>query len=483
MRWREVSLYFLVLSLTTLAVYSVSFPAEFHYDDFSLMLDNPRVTGPSFPLSLFVDQYGGRPLTIWSFFVNYKAAGDNVWTYQVINLLLHVLASCLFFVVARRALSVHAADRVDGGSSGHFSVNLGALFGALIFALHPLQTQAVNYIWSRSVLLMTCFGLAAILLVGRSAWLALLLFQLAVLSRTEALILAVPLLALKPKAWKWLVPLSAANLMLFLRSVSVYAPREVAWNHSDAFSYWIAQPFVVFKYLFLMFWPQGLTVDHELTVVAWKAVIAGVALPALAVAIFLARRRMPALAIGFGWLILALLPSAVIPNTDLLNESRAYPAMAGFALALGGLWLTAYSVISPRQKRVALVGAALVVLILVPLTAQRNRVWRTDVSLWKDAVAKSPGKGRAHYNLGSALARAGDVRGACNHFARARDLDPSDDYSHAGLGYCFEQAQELREAVQCYRKAISLNPNNEYAREGLERIRRRVELERPGEEL
>jgi len=480
MRWREVSLYFLVVSLATLAVYSFSFPGEFHYDDFSLLLDNPRVTDPSFPFSLFVDQYGGRPLTMWTFFVNYKAAGDQVWSYQAINLMLHLVASCLFFVFARRALLVQGRAR---NADCHLTLNLAALFATLIFALHPLQTQAVNYIWSRSVLLMTCFGLSAILLVGRSAWLALLLFQLAVLSRTEALVLVVPLLALRPRVWKWLVPVSAANLLLFLRSVWVYSPREVAWNHSDAFSYWLAQPFVFCRYLLLMLWPQGLTIDHELTVVAWKAAIGGVALSILAVGIFLVRRKLPELAIGFGWLILALLPSAVVPNTDLLNESRAYPAVAGFALAAGGLSLAAYRLTSARTRPVALVTGALLVLALVPLTGQRNLVWRTEVSLWEDAVAKSPRKGRAHYNLGSALARAGDVHGARLHFSRARDLDPSDDFSHAGLGYCFEQAQELRAAARCYRKAISLNPDNEYAREGLERIRRRVDLERPGEEL
>jgi len=479
MRLRGVSLCLLAVCLATLAVYSVSFPGEFHYDDYPLILDNPRVNGDTFPLSLFIDQYGGRPLTMLTFFINHRTAADVVWSYQAINLLLHLFASCLFFIVARRLFSSVSGTVADTGSGRE----LAALFAALVFALHPLQTQAVNYVWSRSVILMTCFGLLALLIIRRAGWLALIFFQLAIWSRAEALILAVPLVALRPRAWKWVVPASLVNLALFVRSVSVYSPREVAWNHSNALSYWLAQPYVYCKYLLLMLWPRGLTIDHDLKVSAWSAAAGAVALLVLVAILVLMRRRLPESAIGLAWLGLALLPSAVIPNTDLLNESRAYPAMIGFALAVAGMWLALNRPVPFRRRWPAMLVAAVLLAGLVAGTWERNRIWRTEVGLWTDAAAKAPGKGRVHYNLGSALARQGDVQRARAHFTRARDLDPADDYSHAALGYCYEQAQELPSALRCYRKAISLNPDNDYAREGLERIRLRVELERPDEGL
>jgi len=218
----------------------------------------------------------------------------------------------------------------------------------------------------------------------------------------------------------------------------------------------------------LVIWPAGLTVDHQIFPAAPAIrMLAAAGLALVAAALWIMRKAYPAVAIGGAWFFLALAPAALIPNSDPLNESRAYPAIAGIAVAL------AAAIGSRRGKPLA----ALIVVSLValaPVTLARNRLWNSDVALWSDAVQKSPGKGRAHYNLGVAWAREGRVDPAEQAFRRALELDPDDDWSAAALGYCAEFRQNLGQAERFYRQAVSMNTENAYAQEGLARVRERI---------
>jgi hypothetical protein len=209
-----------ILMAVTLLVYLNSFPGAFHYDDFPLLLDNPRVSGPDFAYSSYLDHYAGRPLTLWTLHWNYRFFGDNPLSYHLVSVLLHA------FVVLQIFLLVFQL----------YNQRLLAFSTALLFAVHPLQTQAVNYIWSRSVLLMATFGFAALLSARKRPWVALFCFQLAIWSRTEGLILLVPLLILSRPRWRKLSVLAMVNLVGFVYSMSAYAPVKVAWNYPHPFA-------------------------------------------------------------------------------------------------------------------------------------------------------------------------------------------------------------------------------------------------------
>ena len=453
MRWRD-AIFVAGLVVSILLVYANSFPGEFHFDDYSLMLDNSKVTGVSFPPEAFLENYGGRPLTLWTFHWNYRWFEQNSLGYHATNVGLHVLASCLLFALISRELGRRWP----------------AFLAVLVFGLHPLQTQAVNYIWSRSALLMFCFGLAALLLARRHSWWALVMLQLAVWSRTDGVVFLAPMIFLNRRFWKAPVVLAVVNAGVFAYFLAVYRPLEVGWTHPSVWRYWSTEAVVLWKYLGLVVWPASLTVDHDvLAPGVAKILLAVVGLALVAVLLWRTWKTHPAIAIGGAWFFLALAPAALIPNSDPLNESRAYPAVAGIALALA-------AVMSSRWAKPVAALVLVSLLALTPVTFARNQLWKDDIALWSDAVQKSPEKARAHYNLGVAWAREGRVEQAEQAFRRGLALDPEDDWSAAGLGYCAEFKQNLGQAERHYRQAVSLNTRNEYAQEGLARVQNRMSL-------
>ena len=115
-------------------------------------------------------------------------------------------------------------------------------------------------------------------------------------------------------------------------------------------------------------------------------------------------------------------------------------------------------------------GIGILAALLIPPTLERNRIWNDDLLLWRDTVAKSPGKARPHYNLGVALLREGQVGEAGESFRAAASLDPEDDYNWAALGYLSELEGDRAGARAHYGRAVGLNPGNRYAQEGLKRV-------------
>ncbi len=440
----------LILVLVTVLAYLNSFPGAFHFDDFGLMLESPLVNQEGFPYSIFLDQYGGRPLTLWSFHWTYRFFGEDPFPYHLCSVLLHAVVVLSFFSLILQL----------------FRSRLLAFQAGLIFALHPLQTQAVNFIWSRSVLLAACFGVWAMLSVRKHFWIALICFQLAVWSRADALVVALLLIYLNPARWREILSVVLINAAALVYSLVVYLPEGIGWNHYHPILYWVAQPVVFWKYLSLMIWPSGLNIDHAFSwPSSWGLLIASLAVIVLLVAVY-GLRTCQVSYFGLLWLMAALLPPALVPNSDLINESRTYLALGGLALLVS--WLL--QKLREFLPRVQLGTALLLIMMMISVTMARNELWKDDLLLWKDAALKSPGKARVHYNLGVALAQRGEVTEAERRFRLSRNLNPLDDLSYAALGYCAEMRGQEQVALGFYRKASQLNPHNDYARRGLARI-------------
>jgi len=217
-----------VLTLVTTGLYLNSFPGSFHYDDYPLLLENPLITGEAFPLSTFWSHYWGRPLTLATFRIEYSLFGSDPFFFHLANYLLHLCVVVLLFFVVRRYI---------GGDGLAFST-------ALIFAVHPVQSQAVNYVWSRSVLLMAVFVLLTLLVWRRFPLLGLIIAQLAIWSRAEGVVLGLLLILLMPRWWKWVSVLIGANLAILAGALWRDSGAGVGWNHSDPVSYWLASPAV-----------------------------------------------------------------------------------------------------------------------------------------------------------------------------------------------------------------------------------------------
>lgn len=447
--------------LPVVLAYANSFPGAFHYDDFPLLLENPSITA-DFPYHWFLVSYGGRPLTLWTFHLNYAVSGADPAIFHAVGLVLHLLATGLLYSLVYR-VSRHP---------------LIAVLASLFFSLHPLQTQALNYTWSRSVVLMAVFALGACvaLKAGRSRAWVIVLAQAAIWSRAEALALLIPLWLGDRRLRPWLVVLAGLNLSSLVAGVVHHEPPEVGWRHSGIPGYWLEGVAAWGRYLEKMVWPAELSIFHGQLDAGGGRVVAVLLLTGLLAGLaWWGRSAVPELGIGLGWCLLWLSPSLLVPNADAYNESRAYLALAGVAFALAGtagrVW--EYRVTSGVRVRWAPFPAAVMLawtVAMLPMTLERNRVWQDDVGIWEEAVRTSPAESLPRYNLGVALARLGRVEEAERSFLAGARLNPADDLGYAGLGFCAESRGQLRAAAGFYSHALNLNPGNIYAREALERV-------------
>ena len=185
---------FLLLA-AALAAFGASLGSGFHFDDYAIFSD-PVLTSPWGWLQVWGWRQT-RPLTYLTFWLNYQTGGQDALGYHALNLLLHLGAVLLAYECLRRLLPERAA-----------------LVAAALFAVHPLQAEAVDYVWGRSIVLaaLLCFAALLCWITGRP-WAAVAWFAAALLAKEECaafpLVLAMlpreaarPV-ATSPSCWAW----------------------------------------------------------------------------------------------------------------------------------------------------------------------------------------------------------------------------------------------------------------------------------------
>jgi len=444
------------LLLATAAAYLPALDGEFLFDDeFTLkepLLRDPLGQGPGAWLA------ASRPATLLTFAANHLAVGLDTRGWHLTNLLIHLSVVVLAWRFLRRTLE----------RAGAPAPALPALAAAALFALHPLQSEVVAYLYQRGEALAAGLWLGALLLLlardeataaaRRAALLggAALLLALGLLSKPTAATLPAAWLlhaALLPapreagwSAWARIRSRLAAAAPLLLLSLGA-AVRELALARGTTHAglgvpglpphlYLATQLRVIPTYLGLALWPAGQCADWtfpasrgllEAPVLAGGVLLLALAGGAVALAARAAGRASAGAAAAragaFGVLLflLALAPSSsVIPLLDPLAEHRLYLPLLGLALsaAAGGAWLLGRW----PGARALPAGAALALAASLALglaTARRAAVWDSMLSLWGDAAAREPQKARVLVNLGSALFAAGRVGEAEAAYRRA----------------------------------------------------------------
>ena len=445
--------------LLAVAAYARVLDGEFQLDDLRAVVGGPAAPdlAAAFRRLPGALAAGGRPVADLTFALDRAVGGVSPRAFHLTNLAVHLGAVILAYAFTRRVLRL-AGARAEAWT---------ALAVAGLFALHPLQSQAVSYVVQRSEALASGLYLLALLLLldaerpGRG-WrgAAALAGGLAAF----ALALGVKAIAVTlPAAWlllAWMVPgeegrkdlaswprrlLLAIPVAAVAALAALVALRGLRGQASAGFevpglspgSYSLSQWKVVATYLRLLAWPAGQNLEWDVPVARSLgdpgAAASGAVLVALlggAAALFaLARRRQSAggaagrvASFGVAWFFLLLAPtSTVVPLGDLLMEHRVYLASWGIlaAACVGAERLLA------RLRWPPAAAAALVVATWAALALalhRRNAAWETRLAMAADAVAKSPGKARAHVNLGHALAERGDLDGAVREYRLALAL-------------------------------------------------------------
>lgn len=438
----------LLLATGAAAVYAGAFLGTFQYDDAVTILLNPHLErADTFVRHL---DHMVRPVLYATFLLDRSLYGHDPAGYHLFNLLLHLGSGLLVYRIVSRA--------------GTQDTSYLPFWTAMLFLIHPIQTEAVTYISGRATGLMAFFyllafwlyvqasdGAGAIRPIAMAGAMASLLLSLG--SKETAMTFPLALLLwdvvirrLDRAALGKIFVSHHLPFWLVVSAVAVWAWMHPRYIELAQFS-WDLRPWsatllselhaaVYAGWLYVFPWRQNF--DHDLPVLhsvfEWPLPLEFPLLVGLGIACVVLQRRMPILSFGIGWYWLHLIPVSVIPREDLLSERNLYLPSVGFFLALGALVSLAISRVGGGtiSRRVIPVssGVALAVAVgLMVMTIQRNALYRDPVLLWSDTVRKSPNKARPHNNLGHAYGLHDDWDRAIEEYRRAAQLDP--DYALA----------------------------------------------------
>ena len=441
-----------ILILASLLAFSPAIVSSFHFDDYSLFT-GAAVTSSSGWWEVFRLEKT-RPLTYLTFWLNYQIGGENPLGYHLVNLGLHLAAVWLAWGIFRRL-----AD------------DTGGALAAIVFALHPLQTEAVAYVFARATLLAALFCLLCWRdWIDRRFGRSVVWFALAMLAKEEAAAFPLFLMGAEWLAGRRELSISApwlkagaamlgitglfAARLAYAGSVTPGAGIGVQLGDITPTTYLLTQGRVILKYLTLIVWPAGLNFDRDVALSTGldpSAIAAWAALIAVCIAsVWLARRRPEAYWL-LGGLLLLIPTSSVVPLADLMGERRMYLPLLSFSLPIG--------LLLARIPKWAPLGVAA---LLAVLTFQRTGVWRTEESLWRDTVEKSPVKVRPKLQLARALGNntPPDRAEQLQLLEQALQLAPDDPVVAEQRGAFFLQTGSPQAALEEFDRAISLHGRN-----------------------
>jgi tetratricopeptide (TPR) repeat protein len=423
----------IIVGAAAFAAYFNALFGGFQFDDYNVIVHNPAVHSVA---AWFESMPGIRPLLKLSYTLNW-ITGPAPFGFHLFNVAVHAANAALVYF-----LFCALRDRLP--ASG---VRWAPFLGALLFALHPVHTEAVTYVSGRSVSLMALFYLGGVLAYlradaspapGKLRAISAALFVAALLTRETAVTLPLALLLcdaadphrrpfrdmLRRQSVHWLVLIGA--MLIMVASPTYLHLFEVSLSTRTVAENLLSQIHAIWYLGGQLLMPWRLNVDPDLVVAAsWTPSLAlRAALLAGAVATGFANlRRRPWLAMALLWFFIHLLPTnSVLPRLDLANDRQLYLASAGFFLAAA---IALQRLLDRAQRR--WVVNALVGIMLLGLgyaTVQRNETYRSEVSFWDDAAKKSPHKARVFNNLGFAYQQAGRLDEAEQAYLRALELDP-----------------------------------------------------------
>lgn len=473
----------LAASVIAIIAYVSSFQGKFVFDDYPGIVDNPLIR-QVFPLGRFLDS--SRPLVDLSLAFNFAAGALDPWGYHLVNLLIHLSATLTLYGIVRRTLTANKVPDASPGSSARLAFTI-----AVIWAVHPLQTESVTYLIQRSEAMMGLFYLltlycalrgmqstrgapwyiaATVACVAGMASKAVMVTAPVVVLLYDRCFMAGSFIAAFQKRRKlygglastWLV-LVAFGVVRGVMDTPQAEPPTVGFGYKGVtpMEYLQTQSGVILHYLKLSFWPVGLCLDYGWPVAKTPWQIAG---PAVVIGILIIAslwafwRRRAAGFLGLAFFLVLLPTSSFVPIKDLAFEHRMYlPLAAVVTLISIGSWKLASLRAAWRKPAVAIAG--LVVVALCTLTVLRNRIYADPVALWQDTVVKAPHHPRPHNALGYALLSRGDVAGAMAKFEDALRLDRGYAGAYANMGEACVRERRYDDAVLAFQTALEIDPD------------------------
>jgi len=476
----------LVVAIT--AAYANHFHNSFHFDDAHTIENNASIHQlQNIPLffrdattfSSLPSNQSYRPLVSTLLAIDYRLGGlQPIWFHISILALFVALTLLLGFVIYRLVETIAPSPR-----------NLWiALVAAAWYGLHPANADTVNYIIASSEVISTLGVIAsfAVYLAFprlRRYHFYVLPAAIAILAKPPAAIFAVLFAIYRllfpaetttrctraRRAVAYFADVTPAFLIcsVVLLFVQHMTPRNWIAGAANAHNYLITQPYVALLYCKTFFWPSALSADYDLNAFTTTDDLrfwAGFGFVALFIATAIAAAAFKKTrVIGFGllWFLTALLSTSLLPLAEVMNDHRTFFPYIGLVMAMAGaasLLVNRQVTYSAPAKIAATCAVALFLCANGYATFQRNKVWKTEESLWYDVVRKSPRNPRGLMNYGNTLMAKADYNGALGYFRRAQVLAPQYAVLLINLAIAEDATNQSRAAEQDFKEALRLAP-------------------------
>jgi protein O-mannosyl-transferase len=442
----------LLLVLSSTGIYFNSLKGSFQFDDVPLISNQWIEDLESFNQFVKISSFENRPVLLWTYALNNSLGKNKEFGFHLVNLMLHIGVTLLiFFLVLKTSYfqeSFNDTHSKNPEISNPTSIWIFPFITALIFSLHPLNTDSISYISSRSSVLATFFYLFSLYLflnlfspkknnisLAKNLILIPLVAATMYLSLASKLIAAtLPLLmgfwyfvfifsrnnkeALWKRNWAYLLLILISIAALFLLGDSwLYNAKDQGLELYGQLPYLLIQTkVIIFYYLRLFLFPFNLSVDSGMPfssinddpfIIFSIMIISGIIATAI-------KSRNTWLLVGTAWFFITLAPtSSFMPLNDLAVEHRTYlPMTLGICMVAGwgichlcSIWRFGF--------------LSLLIIALSLATITRNSDWLSEISLWEDVARKNPSSSRAHNNLGKAYFEKGDLTRASYHFEKS----------------------------------------------------------------
>mgnify|MGYP006267601769 CR=1 FL=1 len=467
-----------LLMLATLLVYMNSFNNAFVWDDEVIIVKNPQNSEWSNIIDLFRSAdvvYSDeprtpyyRPINRFTYILDYQLFGLNPMAYHLENIALHLITVLLLFLLVDSLVTDKAI----------------AFLSALLFAVHPINAEAVNFISARNTILAAVFILSSFIVYRYAVriqkplffYYSGVLFFFGLLSKETALAL-LPVLLLydmrggatlkeqvKDKIISSLHILFALGIDIVLRSIALSTTVGASMDIQNLWKRLWQNSYIIPAYLSNVLFPLNLNVWYVIpgNYLSYYLKLLSQWIIIFLLVILIVKKGNAGMRFGMLWFAIMFIPISniiPIPSAPMADRHLYIPFMGLCAILAAFFCMVFARTKGLVQKTVLFIGIALCIFFCL-ITSKRNTDWRDDFSLAKSVVRADPESAFGHYMLGQYFFKKGDLFNAMKEWGKTVEIQPNDPAALTQLGNVYQVSNSLMKARELYSKAIEADPNH-----------------------
>ncbi|MBI5327114.1 MAG: tetratricopeptide repeat protein [Deltaproteobacteria bacterium] len=531
--YNSKSIAIIIILVVSFGVYANTLLNGFVFDDTDQVLKNRWITGIRHIPDIFLSSVWSfsddsskfnyyRPIMHLIYMAEYHVFGLKPWGWHLVNIIFHSMNSVMVFLIASIFINTAGARGKEQEASvnphtSHISHltsptignQLPAIMAAIIFATHPINTEAVAWVACIPELSFTLFYMLSfyfyVKLNNRNDdkktakigyyLLSIAAFFPAILSKETGLTLLLFIVIYdysrmgKTFIRNWRQYLPYITAIIIYVAVKIYMPKGTMTAESASFpltpyQWFINIPPIFIQYMSKLLFPVNLTALYvwqtSFSITEPKAFASFLAVIVIGFLLFIFRKNQT-VCISFGLILMPLLPVLYLPGlTTAFAERYLYLPSAGFAMLFSYMLQKLWYAYKPFNILAVFISLAAIV-FYTTATIKRNPVWHDEYILWSDTATKSPYSPMAHYNLGLIYYDKGLVDEAIASYKKALDLftRPSDRKdAFTNIGNTYARKGLFEEAIKNYANALKIAPDDADILHNLKIARRMLEQRR-----